>query len=314
LKTTASPFRSAASDTRPLFILAPPRSFTSVVCGMIGQHPGMYGLPELNLFVAQRYRGLETLYRCVRPHLGHGLLRAIAELGLGGQTTENVEAAKKWLQEHASVTTAALFDDLVAWAAPRRVVDKSPLHVLKSDFLTRIRSARPDAQFLHLTRHPLSTCRSVRKLNEEIGVRESAAGAAGRGRSLRLITPETLDPDKVWTQPHARIVEFMADVPETQKLRIRGEDLLASPADALRSIVHWLGVSDAPEAIEEMLHPERSPYSSYGPANALLGADPSYLRSPQLRPFVAPALSVDDEREFTFSPALKALAAELGYG
>ena len=32
--------------TEPLFILAPPRSFTSVVCAMIGNHPQMLGLPE----------------------------------------------------------------------------------------------------------------------------------------------------------------------------------------------------------------------------------------------------------------------------
>jgi hypothetical protein len=38
---------------RPLFILAPPRSFTSVICGMIGQHPQMYGLPEVNLFAGE---------------------------------------------------------------------------------------------------------------------------------------------------------------------------------------------------------------------------------------------------------------------
>ena len=33
----------------PVFVLAPVRSFTSVVCAMIGQHPQMYGLPETNL-------------------------------------------------------------------------------------------------------------------------------------------------------------------------------------------------------------------------------------------------------------------------
>ncbi len=33
----------------PLFIVAPPRSYTSVVGGMLGQHPQAYGLPEVNL-------------------------------------------------------------------------------------------------------------------------------------------------------------------------------------------------------------------------------------------------------------------------
>ena len=64
---------------RPLFILAPPRSFTSVSCGMIGQHPQLLGLPETNLFARADYNQLALLFR-VRPRLQHGLLRAIAEL------------------------------------------------------------------------------------------------------------------------------------------------------------------------------------------------------------------------------------------
>src|SRR5262245_45302368 len=286
---------AAASNSRPLFILAPPRSFTSVVCGMIGQHPQMYGLPEVNVFVADRYLGLDLLYRRVRPHLAHGLLRAVAELGLGGQTEDNVETAREWLEQDPTITTAELFADLIAWASPRRVVDKSPLHVLKPDCLGRIWNAFPDAQFLHLIRHPRPTCTSVRKLSEEIGVVDSARNAAGAAQFSRLITPENLDPDKVWTQPHLQILEFLAGVPAEQQLRVRGESLLAAPADGLQSIVRWLDVSDDPAAIEEMLHPERSPYARYGPINALLGADPGYLRNPELRAFVEPNVTLDDD-------------------
>ena len=34
----------------PLIILSPPRSFSSVISTMIGQHPQIYGFPELHLF------------------------------------------------------------------------------------------------------------------------------------------------------------------------------------------------------------------------------------------------------------------------
>ncbi|MBE2242527.1 MAG: sulfotransferase, partial [Burkholderiaceae bacterium] len=34
----------------PLFLLAPPRSYTSLVNAMLGQHPQAFGLPELCLF------------------------------------------------------------------------------------------------------------------------------------------------------------------------------------------------------------------------------------------------------------------------
>ena len=34
----------------PLFLLAPPRSYTSLINAMLGQHPQAFGLPELCLF------------------------------------------------------------------------------------------------------------------------------------------------------------------------------------------------------------------------------------------------------------------------
>jgi hypothetical protein len=296
----------------PLFILAPPRSFTSVVCGMIGQHPEMYGLPEVNLFVAERYIGLQMLYRRFRPHLAHGLLRAISELGLGGQTVENAEAARAFLEDEPHASTTRLFTDLVEWAAPRRVVDKSPLHVIKAEYLDRMYQAFPDAQFLHLTRHPLSTCKSVMKLSDEIGERGPQAQGGNDG-SWRLVDPQSLDTDQIWGAPHRRIVDFLAPLPDQQKLRIRGEDLMGDPKTGLRQIAQWLGVSDADDALEAMLHPERSPFACLGPPNAMLGNDPNYLRNPVLKSFRAPEVSLDDDSEFAFSADAKRLAHELGY-
>ena len=89
---------------RPLFILAPPRSFTSVTCGMIGQHPEMYGLPETNLLARDTYQHLKALYK-VRGRFQHGLLRSIAQLAFGEQTEDNVTVAIEWLEKHASVAT-----------------------------------------------------------------------------------------------------------------------------------------------------------------------------------------------------------------
>mgnify|MGYP006327808131 CR=1 FL=1 len=34
----------------PVFLLAPPRSYTSLINAMLGQHPQCFGLPELCLF------------------------------------------------------------------------------------------------------------------------------------------------------------------------------------------------------------------------------------------------------------------------
>ena len=45
----------------PLIILAPARSFTTIVGTMLGQHPNMYSVPEVNLFSHETMRERERL-------------------------------------------------------------------------------------------------------------------------------------------------------------------------------------------------------------------------------------------------------------
>ena len=47
---------------------------------MLGQHPALYGLPELNLFMADRLAEVMKKLRIFRPQSLHGLLRVVAQL------------------------------------------------------------------------------------------------------------------------------------------------------------------------------------------------------------------------------------------
>lgn len=281
----------------PLFILAPPRSFTSVMCGMIGQHPEMYALPEVNLFAADDYEGLGRLYSR-RPGFRHGLLRAIAELGLGGQTEENINVARKWLEEHSEVSSADIYNDLVDWASPRRLVDKSPIYVYSAETLQRIKRAFPGAYFMHLTRHPRATCDSILKLRDVVkeGMDKMRVGEKARALVKKRYDniAQIEDPDSLWLQPHARIIELLEDIADERQMRIKGEDFMTNPDDFLVRIAEWLGISTDKDAIAAMKHPENSPFACYGPKNAKFGNDPSYLESPGLREYVP--------REYSLQP------------
>jgi hypothetical protein len=283
------------SGLRPLFILAPPRSFTSVVCAMIGQHPELYGLPEVNLFAGATLGELEERVYCMRPGFRHGLLRAVAELGLGGQSVAAIESARGWLEEHRAVATADLFADLAAWAAPRRLVDKSPLYAYSAESLARIDAACPDAYYLHLTRHPRGTCESVLRMRADIRERQERGGFAKRAQALqasqRITDPE--DPAELWLKPQEHILGFLEGVPAERQQRLRGEDFMAEPDRYLAPLCEWLGVSTQPAALGAMKHPEASPFASLGPANALYGNDPSFLRSPRLRPYAPKPMSLE---------------------
>jgi hypothetical protein len=273
--------------THPVFILAPPRSFTSVVCGMIGQHPQLYGLPEVNLFAGATLADLGR-WHGARPRLRHGLLRAVAELGLKGQEPADIDAAESWLTENASQPTATIWADLAAWAGPRGLVDKSPIYVLEEGALDRIWNGVPGARFIHMTRHPAGTCRSMQGLRDYIAKAGGRVAGAARGKGAAI------DPGKFWLEPHLRAKEFLDSLPADRWLRLRGEDLMEAPDTYLPQIAEWLGLRTDAEAIAAMKQPEASAFARMGPANARFGNDPGFMESPALRPYHARAESLDD--------------------
>lgn len=264
---------------------------------MIGQHPQLCGLPEVNLFAGDTYKHLARFY-LLRENFQHGLLRAIAELGLGDQTADNIEVARSWLREDPSVSTASLFQDLVEWAAPRMPVDKSPIYVFEPEAFSRIHAAYPNARFIHLVRHPRGTCESVYKIRDNIQERIDNLPLDEASRQGLLeraaIFSSVKDADTIWLTPHKRILDFLAGIPDELQLRMRGEDLMSNPDEQLGRIAAWLGLRTDDEAIDAMKHPERSPFACTGPPNAKFGNDPNFLERPTLRTFVYKPLSLDD--------------------
>jgi hypothetical protein len=300
------------SGPDPVFILAPGRSFTSVVCSMLGQHPEMCGVPELNLSVADTMRAWWRWSSMGRGFLAHGLVRTVAELYFGAQTSANAWLARRWIRRRLSWQTAEVFRTLEREIHPLRLVEKSVITVSNPAFLLRLHDAFPSARFLQLVRHPRSTCRSM------LRTRWARLLVASAGSYDLDTTPPTLDPQIVWYEFHTNISRFLAGLPDDRKLRVRGEDLLARPDRHLGAIVAWLGARTDAAAIEQMKHPERSPFASLGPPGARFGNDPSFLRSPALRPYTEAPQRLEGPLEWRpdaagFRPEVVQLARDLGY-
>src|SRR5262249_6588588 len=90
----------------PVFVLATPRSYSSVVATMIGQHPQCASLPELKLFAYPTIGELEaSLPRYWSDqgitHRSPGLVRAIAQFKFGGQSPDSLQSARAWLGERS---------------------------------------------------------------------------------------------------------------------------------------------------------------------------------------------------------------------
>jgi hypothetical protein len=313
----------------PLFVLAPPRSFTSVVGAMLGQHPQLYGLPETHLL---SYETLAERGRAVAEAawpMDDGLLRAVAELYLGGQTEATVRRAAGWLRRRRHLITGAVLEALAERVRPRAVVEKSPSLAWGVDWMRRAYALFPGARFVHLLRHPRAHGESVLKLTAVL--RESGGQGSEHGwlRYLDSIPPPPEagedggpaggpDPQWAWYVLNRNIVDFLAGVPAAQVYRLRGEDVLADPDAALPPLAAWLGLRDDPEAVEEMKHPERSPFARFGPPGARFGNDSFFLERPVLRPGRAAPKSLDGPLPWRpdgrgFAPAVLRVARELGY-
>jgi hypothetical protein len=298
----------------PLFMLAPPRSYTSLMNAMLGQHPQCFGLPELCLFNVEQ---LFELWVRTSDEMGseaktrHGLLRAVAEIYAGEQTMDSVRMATHWCSARQNHGTGEIYQELVAKIHPLIAVEKSPAYTVDIKRMLRIREAFPDARYLHLTRHPVGQCKSVMSLYE--------GTFALFVNSIDFLEDRAIvEPQFAWYDFNINILSFLDTIPPERQMRIRGEDMMSDPPTYLRKVCRWLGLREDQAAIDEMMHPERSPFACFGPLDAMFGNDPNFLSGPTFRPHVVKVPSLNKpvpwrEDGKGLMPEVVELAREFGY-
>jgi hypothetical protein len=299
----------------PLFLLAPPRSYTSLVNAMLGQHPQAYGLPELCLFnvpkLVDMWRGSDGEIAENGSMVRHGLMRAVAEIWCGEQSTATVNMARAWCIVREQWDTGQVFQEIVARLHPLVAVEKSPSYTMTLSRMRAMYETFPDARFLHLTRHPVGQCKSLMAIND------GAFSLKMEGFELND-DGAILEPQVAWHDINVNILDFLDEVPAEQQMRMRGEDIMAEPQKCLAKIARWAGLRDDDEAVAEMMHPERSPYACFGPINALFGNDPNFLAGATFRPHkpklpsLYEAVPWRDDRKGLY-PEVIAMAREFGY-
>lgn len=292
-------------SVEPLFILCPGRSFSSIICAVIGQHPQAFGLPEVHLFVERTVGGLLDLDFPMLRSAGAstGLKRAVAEMVFAEQTYESVERAERWLQARRSMTGAEMFRELGTLAPGRVLIDKSPTNS-DSKRLELIYRGFPNAKYLHLSRHPYATCRSQR------------SAFSGRKNFQKL---KNYDHESHWRARHEFILDFSTRLAPDQYMFLHGEWFFEAPEKYLRQICDWLGLSTDDEAVARMMKPELSPFAALGPSNAKYGNNLGFMDSPYLRVGKPKPESLDHPLEWKedstafFNNRTRAISHQLGY-
>lgn len=330
----------------PVFILSSPRSFTSVVSGMIGMHPKLYSIPELHLLEKERLDDLISYFISERQEKKlHGLRRLISQLIIGEQTLDGVHMADRWLERRMSMSTGNLYRELIQMTGQLGFVDKSPAYSLSAETLKRLNETFPKSKFIHLVRHPIGQGLSMAKLlPAALTSRQRMAEMRGRYRekingipqlARDLIFIRNSDSDKesdeeyketivmdfqyLWLRMQMRIIKFLNEIDKSRVMTLRGEDFLRDPIKTMENISDFAEIPWSEGYSELILHPENSPYACLGPQGAQFGNDVNYLQKPgySKREFKIPDFSetlIPWRRDGTeFDQAVINLAHRLGY-
>ena len=148
----------------PVFILSPARSGSTLLRVMLAGSPDLFAPPELELLsFTNLQRRREGLSARLEYMLG-GLVRAV--MALKGCGAEEARALLGQYEEQG-MGTPAFYALLQEWCGPRRLVDKSVHYGMSAKILERAERYFADARYVHLSRHPHGTARSIESLGME---------------------------------------------------------------------------------------------------------------------------------------------------
>jgi hypothetical protein len=277
----------------------------------------MYALPELHLFTADTTS--EWLERCAGAtfEMDHGLVRTVAELVYGEQTEAAAIRARGWLQRRGHLTTGLLLEKIIDRVAPRVAVEKSPSTAHSAGTLQRAFELFPGARFVQLVSHPRLYCDTV---IETLGAATTTSELPPTHWLVQLAGGSGGEPDPqlAWLEANRRIADFLRGVPMEQHRLVRGEDLLGGGRAALVRLAAWLGLRTDADALDQMRHPERSPFAQLGPPSAAFGNDRFLRRGPLVRAEWLRPRTLDGPLGWRsdragFAPQVRGLAGDLGY-
>ncbi len=221
------PTVEAADEDEPrnpsaVFILAPPRSGTTLLRVMLAGHPNLFAASELQLL------GFNTLVERRQAYTGkyslwlEGTIRAIMEI-----RNCNAERATQIMEEFEdrNYTTKRLYRVLQYWIGGRMLVDKSPSYVLDLRTLEKAERDFQDPLYIHLVRHPGAMVGSFETyhMDQVLYLKEQPF-------SSRLLG------ELVWLISHRNAVEFLGRLPKQRQYHVRFEDLVREPKRTMEDL------------------------------------------------------------------------------
>lgn len=254
----------------PVYLLAAPCSGASVLAGVLGQHPALYAVPELNLFLADTIGELLDIFDLGQGGHAHGLLRALAQLDQGGQTDEGVAAARDWLDARRAAPTSEVLQHLAARVAPKRLVVPDAESPLRPMDLQRLHNTTPRISCVHLLRHPWS---------QGVLLHASSQGKLFVPQDYKdhSVRPPLLDPQICWLRAEHNLQALFSE--QAPLLHLRGEALDEDFDATARQLCEALGISADTASIAAMREADQWVFAGHGPRSAPYGLEPEALET-----------------------------------
>jgi acyl-CoA synthetase (AMP-forming)/AMP-acid ligase II/NADP-dependent 3-hydroxy acid dehydrogenase YdfG len=246
LRSMVVPRVASASERRnppAVFVVAPPRSGTTLLRVMLGGHPRLFAPPELYLLSYATLRQRSAAFSGSEGFWKEGTIRAVMELR--GCDAPAAEALLDGLEEQDR-STHELYGLLQEWLGDRLLVDKSPTYCLDLAALQQAEAEFDGALYIHLLRHPLGMIRSFEEARIDQILPVHVPGLRGAKESLSVRQLGEL----VWLLGHRNARSFLRGVPADRQHALRFEDLVTRPRETTEALCAFLGLDLHPDMLE----------------------------------------------------------------
>ncbi len=218
-----------------VFVLAPPRSGTTLMRVMLGGHPHLFAPPELELLSYNTLAERRATYSGRDAFWLEGLVRAVMEVR-GCTSEEATEIIGRW--EDEGWTARRVYGQLQEWLGERILVDKTPSYALDPAILRRAEEDFEKPLYVHLVRHPYGMIRSFEEAKlDQIFFRQEHPFER---RELAEL---------IWLVSQENILRFLEGVPSRRWHRVHFEELLREPEAVLRRLCAFLGLDFDPAMV-----------------------------------------------------------------
>lgn len=228
-----------SKNPRAIFILAPPRSGTTLLRVMMAGNPRLFAPPELELLSFNTLFDRSDAFKGRDAFWLEGAIRAVMEL-LGcsaGRAKALVEDC-----EQVGLSTKRFYRWMQNRLGERILVDKTPSYALDLEILNRAETDFGEALYVHLLRSPQGMIKSFE---------ESQLDQIFPRFSHPFATREVAE--MIWVISQQNIMSFLSGIPSNRHHAVRFEDLVNEPEPALRRLCDFIGI----EFNTEMLDPYR---------------------------------------------------------